>query len=610
MESVLSYFRSYFDPGERAPFENHSAGQIACHLFETLNRQGTVRYFGSKERPAGLQADLFVGHFYAFEELARQNDFRKRIAFYSISDPVRRRRLLESLAAEFGVPLPDWDFPPASFDHEATLELADLVLLVGNSYTLETFPERWRHKIRLLNYAVDHSIFRRDLGVEKRNEFCYVATNCGLRKGFMDILEVWRRIDRAVARLHVIGEIEPPWDELLARSNNGSVTAHGWIDSHEDEYVRLLQSCKFAHIPTYEEGQMGTLLEAIYSGCIPITTRASGIDDRVLEQCIVIEPRNIQQQVDAIHRVLAWTEDEYRERSQRLIQTAEQYQNWSEFEQRVTSAIVGQIGNLPPIVKSAVACEALPNTPITNRRQVTNLPHKGKKSGVEVLDGFLPTTECDAMLQCVAQYRNTRQLPVIHRQQRGRSLHYMVIDGVAIQEHFPQLAKLNADVNSLVNRLNGEKLAPLGNPSARININITPPAGEYRWHYDRNRVTAILYLNEVAGGETEMFPNYRLYLGRSKHTRLQRWLDSLLMKKPILWLFGKKLTIAPRKGMLIVMHGDRCLHSVRRVEGVEDRINIIMTFDAPGAVFPVEKELDSYLYSKKSTPAFDPNYQE
>jgi hypothetical protein len=40
--------------------------------------------------------------------------------------------------------------------------------------------------------------------------------------------------------------------------------------------------------------------------------------------------------------------------------------------------------------------------------------------------------------------------------------------------------------------------------------NITPPGGEYRWHYDRNAATAILYLNEVPGGETEMFPNYRL----------------------------------------------------------------------------------------------------
>jgi glycosyltransferase involved in cell wall biosynthesis len=379
MESVLSYFRSYFDPGRRAPFENHSAGQIARHLFEALQQQGPVRYFGNKERPTRLRADLFLGHFYAFEELSKQNDFSKRIAFYSISDPVRRRRLLESLAAEFDVPLPGWDFPPAGFDHEATMEWADLVLLVGNSYTLETFPQRWRHKIRLLNYAVDVSVFQRDLGVARRNEFCYVATNCGLRKGFMDILEVWSQIDPRLARLNVIGEIEPPWDELLAKSNNGSITAHGWIDSRENEYLQLLQSCRFAHIPTYEEGQMGTLLEAIYSGCIPITTRASGIDDRVLEQCVVIEPRNIQQQVDAIHRMQAWTDEEYRERSSKLIQTAERHQNWTAFEQAVKSAIsiVGQIVNLRPIGNRPVNHDALPNGPITNRPQVTNLPHNG-----------------------------------------------------------------------------------------------------------------------------------------------------------------------------------------------------------------------------------------
>jgi hypothetical protein len=231
------------------------------------------------------------------------------------------------------------------------------------------------------------------------------------------------------------------------------------------------------------------------------------------------------------------------------------------------------------------------------------------KTGVQTIDDFLPAEECDALLEAVAAYRATRQLPLIHRPQAGRSLHYMVIDGVEINLHFPQLQKLNVEVSRLVNRLSGLDLAPLANASARININVTPPSGEYRWHYDRNAVTAILYLNEVAGGETEMYPNYRMYLGRSKHTRLQRWLDWLWMCGPVIRAFGKKLIVAPRKGMLIVMRGDRCLHSVRRVEGVDDRINIIMTFDAPGAAFPVERELDSYLYTGKASPEFDPNYQ-
>src|ERR1043166_6561223 len=57
--SVLSYFRSYFDPGGQARFRNHSTGQIAAHLHELLSERGPVTYFGSKERPSGLEADLF-----------------------------------------------------------------------------------------------------------------------------------------------------------------------------------------------------------------------------------------------------------------------------------------------------------------------------------------------------------------------------------------------------------------------------------------------------------------------------------------------------------------------------------------------------------------------
>ncbi len=46
--------------------------------------------------------------------------------------------------------------------------------------------------------------------------------------------------------------------------------------------------------------------------------------------------------------------------------------------------------------------------------------------------------------------------------------------------------------------------------------------------YDRNAVTAILYLNTVSGGETEMYPEYRIHLGKRKGARFQKWLDVLL----------------------------------------------------------------------------------
>lgn len=340
MRCVLSYFKDYFSPTAPAPLANHSAGQIARHLHKALTQFGAVSYYDAQEeRPARLFADVFIGHFWTFADICRQNSFKTKIAFYSVSDPERTRSLLFALAAEFDVPPPEWDLPPATFDHRETLELADLVLVVGNSYTLQTFPAQWRHKIRLLNYSVDAELYGRATGVERRAEFCYAATHCGLRKGFMDVLRTWREIDANESRLHAVGRLDETWARLLQQHNRGSIVYHGWIDSHTDAYLRLLQSCKFAHVPTYSEGQMGTLLEVIYSGCIPVTTRAAGIDDRVLEHCLVVEPRNIEQQRQAIRLALDWSQSEYEARRDALLAAARAYHNWTDFEREVASVI-------------------------------------------------------------------------------------------------------------------------------------------------------------------------------------------------------------------------------------------------------------------------------
>ena len=341
--SVLSYFRSYFDPEARARFANHSTGLIARHLHDLLVQLGPVAYFGSKERPEGLKADLFIGHFWAFAELCERNDFATKIAFYSVSDPDETRRLLAPLAERFRVPMPDWDLPPPSFDHVRTMELADLVFVVGNTYTLNTFPDRWRSKIVLLNYSIDRDVFDLVPDAEARNEFCYVATHCGLRKGFVDVLDVWSGIDPATTRLHVIGNIGPPFDRMLAESNNGSIVYHGWIDSDSARYQQIIKRCRFAHVPTYSEGQMGTLLELIHSGCVPITTAASGVDDEVLAQCVVVDPLDVDGQRAAIHRALSWSPREYATTTRDIVDATRRHQTWESFDARVRSALRGEL---------------------------------------------------------------------------------------------------------------------------------------------------------------------------------------------------------------------------------------------------------------------------
>lgn len=335
MDIVLSYFEDYFAPNKRAKYLYHSAGWIARHLYSILSEYGRVRYIDAEERPQNIEADIFIGHFWNFAEQCKGNHFKHKVAVYSIANPDWSYELLSGLAQKYSVPFPGWDFPPQSFDNQETLESADLILLIGNNTIASTFPKNVQHKIHTLNYSVDREHFDTDLQRKQAGRYCYVATQCDLRKGFMDVLRTFSQIDSNNIQLDIIGAIKPAWEQLYTRYNTGNMLLHGWLNSSSKAYVNLLNKARFAYIPTYSEGQMGTLLETIFCGCIPITTLMSGIDERLLSHCLLIEPFNIAQQKQTVEETARWSDDFWLEKISTLIKLAEQYQSEKHFRNNI-----------------------------------------------------------------------------------------------------------------------------------------------------------------------------------------------------------------------------------------------------------------------------------
>lgn len=340
MHSVLSYFTRFSDPDGAARTEpSPGADLLATRLLEALRRYGSADFVHGDDEAHGLRADLYVGHFWSFARMCRRNSFRFKVAFYTAAHPVTTQAHLHALARRFDVPLPAWDHPPSGFDHDDTMALADLVLLIGNGHTLGTFPAHERRRIRLLNYSADESLFARAGASLARRDFCYTATYCGLRKGFMDVLHTWRGLPSSVGRLHVVGRLYPPWDRLLREHAGDNVVYHGFIDARAPRYAELLGSCRFAYVPTWSEGQMGSLLDALHAGCVPITTRASGIDDDVLRHCVVVEPLDVAQQRRAILDVAGWSDGEYARRRRRLREAVQARQSWAQFASGLQAAL-------------------------------------------------------------------------------------------------------------------------------------------------------------------------------------------------------------------------------------------------------------------------------
>jgi hypothetical protein len=229
------------------------------------------------------------------------------------------------------------------------------------------------------------------------------------------------------------------------------------------------------------------------------------------------------------------------------------------------------------------------------------------KKGYLVQDHFLTAQQCKHFLDLITQFQQRQSLPVIHRGTQGRSLHYKVINGIQIERDLPEIAELYQGLSLFVRDLSGVDMVPLQNKQVGVNVNITPSGGAYRWHYDRNAVTILLYLNEVQGGEIEFYPLYRLLLKGNSPAFWQRLLDALLQMKLVRGMFGKRVIVRPVQGRMVVIRGNKCLHSVRPVEGNLERVNIVLAYDTAEEQSRAKTALDQYLYSQEPVSS-DPNY--
>lgn len=227
-----------------------------------------------------------------------------------------------------------------------------------------------------------------------------------------------------------------------------------------------------------------------------------------------------------------------------------------------------------------------------------------------VMDDALPPTDATRLLRRICAVCERAEPSTIHREHSDRPLHYRVIDGDRVARDLPEVGSLAQRFLGPAQRWYGAPLEPLANSAVAVNVNVTPAGGTYRWHYDRNAVTLILYLNAVIGGAIELCPGYRILLPAGRATsRAQRAVDRVLETRHLRRLAGHAVTIEPRPGRMVMMQGRRCLHSVQPVaSGSPERFAVVIALDRPGGSAGPGEALDRYLYTAASA-AGDPNYQ-
>ncbi|HLM34050.1 MAG TPA: glycosyltransferase, partial [Gaiellaceae bacterium] len=300
---LLSYSRALFDPTlppERHELWGASANVISRTLYEILGRHGEVTYADATapEEVAGQRFDLFLGIQRNFGKFLDACEIDRSILIAVNMHPEEHNRLLLDFVVREGLPTAAIH-PLDLHDVEARtrdIAAADAILVFGNVGTLNSYVRNGVpvEKIKVAYFGSDlwsgeRSLERR--GAPGETHILYCASEIGLRKGF-DIVDggmTESDLGELGAHLHIAGSASYPHYraklEQLEQRLGDRVTNHGWLDSSGPKYRNLLESVDYILFPSLEEGQVGTVLDAMARGVIPLISQNCGNDFAPLGFC-------------------------------------------------------------------------------------------------------------------------------------------------------------------------------------------------------------------------------------------------------------------------------------------------------------------------------------
>jgi 2-oxoglutarate-Fe(II)-dependent oxygenase superfamily protein len=167
-------------------------------------------------------------------------------------------------------------------------------------------------------------------------------------------------------------------------------------------------------------------------------------------------------------------------------------------------------------------------------------------------------------------------------------LAYRVLTGDVIREEYTELYDFYVAPSTLrwVAGVTGEReIHVSSNLRSAVNVNILQSGNTYRWHFDANPFTALLYLSTTppgAGGELELYPN----LGPQNTSP-----EDLAARQ--------KVVLPTRANTLVLMDGTTTYHHVAPVIEECDRLSVPMVYP-PFRDELRPPELDDYLYGSDS----------
>ncbi len=200
------------------------------------------------------------------------------------------------------------------------------------------------HKISLINSGVNSEILipRPELRPQEYIHVIYPASHLGIRKGLFRVLQAWEKVEKTglPIKLVIIGGVDAFKKDLENWvQNHPSTSFLGWVESHTEKYRNLLQSSHIIINPSFEEGQVGCVLEAMSTGAVPIITDNCGVNIENGVEGYIVNPEDTD---ELARQIISLSNNKtLREKiSQEAIAVIHRNHSWETFRQNIKRILI------------------------------------------------------------------------------------------------------------------------------------------------------------------------------------------------------------------------------------------------------------------------------
>lgn len=241
-----------------------------------------VVHWTRRNPPPRTDYDVYVDvrrNFDQFSKLMPESCFKiahMDTAHHRVHNGNQMKRL-EELRQRSGIDLK----PFKLVEQNSAAEQADLIVVLGNEFTLNTFAYAGKpiRRIRLSNAFAYPFPESKDFS-KVRRRYLWMGSEGFVHKGLDLVLEAFAGMPET--HLTVCGPLnrEPAFTRAFHQLlfNTPNIHTEGWVDVHGGRFRDIAGSCLGGVYPSCSEGGGGCVITMMHAGLIPVVSREASVD--------------------------------------------------------------------------------------------------------------------------------------------------------------------------------------------------------------------------------------------------------------------------------------------------------------------------------------------